>query len=158
MKKSLGTSCFLWERSRLRRPGFCGSVDWVPIYKPKGHWFNSQARHMPGLQPRSLWGACKRQPHFNVYLPLFLKYIHTYTHTHFKKKMKKKEADWEVTPLPTALFFSEIEDTLKAGGRARKKNGLWNPSQKENLALTKAHQSECALALCVQLNFRIAID
>ena len=57
-----------------------------------------------------------------------------------------------------ALFFLEIEDTLQAEERARKNNGLWNSSQEENPALTKAHQSECALALCVQLNFRIALD
>ena len=34
-------------------PGWCGSVDWMLACKPKGHQFNSQSRHMPGLQARS---------------------------------------------------------------------------------------------------------
>ena len=37
-------------------PGWCGSVDWAPACKPKGHWLDSQAGHMPGLQARSLVG------------------------------------------------------------------------------------------------------
>ena len=38
-------------------PGWCGSVDWVLACKPKGHWFDSQSGHMPGLQARSLVGG-----------------------------------------------------------------------------------------------------
>ena len=34
-------------------PGWCGSVDWVSFCKPKGHWFDSQSRHMPGWLARS---------------------------------------------------------------------------------------------------------
>ena len=35
-------------------PGWCGSVDWVPACEPKGHQFDSQSGHMPGLQARCL--------------------------------------------------------------------------------------------------------
>ena len=31
-------------------PGWHGSVDWAPAWEPKGHRFNSQSGHMPGLQ------------------------------------------------------------------------------------------------------------
>ena len=34
-------------------PGWCGSVDGVPAYKPKGCRFNSQSGHVPGLLARS---------------------------------------------------------------------------------------------------------
>ena len=34
-------------------PGWCGSVDWAPVCKPKGRWFDSQSGHMPGWQARS---------------------------------------------------------------------------------------------------------
>ena len=37
--------------------GWCGSVDWAPAYKPKGHRFDSQSGHLPGLQARSLIGG-----------------------------------------------------------------------------------------------------
>ena len=41
--------------------------------KPKGHQFNSQLGHMPGLQARSpVGGVCERQPHIGVSRPLFL--------------------------------------------------------------------------------------
>ena len=36
-----------------RGPGGCSSVDWVPACKPKGHQFDSQSGHMPGLLARS---------------------------------------------------------------------------------------------------------
>ena len=39
--------------------------------KPKGCQFDSQSGHIPGLQARSLWGACERQPHIEVSLPPF---------------------------------------------------------------------------------------
>ena len=40
-------------------PGWCGSVDWAPAYKPKGHWFCSHSGHMPGLGTGSgpQWGG-----------------------------------------------------------------------------------------------------
>ena len=38
-------------------PGWCGSVDWVPACEPKGHRFDSQSGHMPGLQARSPIGG-----------------------------------------------------------------------------------------------------
>ena len=34
-------------------PGYCGAVDWALACEPKGHWFNSQLGHMPGLQAMS---------------------------------------------------------------------------------------------------------
>ena len=38
-------------------PGWCGSVDWVPVWEPKGRRFNSPSGHMPGLQASSLAGG-----------------------------------------------------------------------------------------------------
>ena len=40
---------------------WCGSVDWAQVCQLKGHRFNSQSGHMPGLQARSpvrgMWEA-----------------------------------------------------------------------------------------------------
>ena len=41
----------------LKSPDWCGSVDWVSACEAKGHWFNSQSEHMPGLQARSPVGG-----------------------------------------------------------------------------------------------------
>ena len=38
-------------------PGWCSSVDWVLVCKPKGHWSNPQSGHMLGLQARSPFGG-----------------------------------------------------------------------------------------------------
>ena len=38
-------------------PGWCGSVDWVPGCKLKGHRFDSQSAHLPGLGARSPVGG-----------------------------------------------------------------------------------------------------
>ena len=63
-------------------PGWCGSVDWVPDWEPKGHRFDSQSGHMPGSQARSpVWGAWEATTHWCVSsslspsLPLSLKII-----------------------------------------------------------------------------------
>ena len=34
-------------------PPWCGSVDWALACEPKGHRFDSQSGHMPGLQAKS---------------------------------------------------------------------------------------------------------
>ena len=43
-----------WGRGRAKKkkrgsPGWCGSVDGVLECEAKGHWFDSQSGHMPGL-------------------------------------------------------------------------------------------------------------
>ena len=45
---------------------------WAPVREPKGCQFDSQWGHIPGLQPGPQEGACERQPHIAVSLPLFL--------------------------------------------------------------------------------------
>ena len=61
-------------------PGWCGLVDWVLACEAKGHWFDSQWGHMPGLGPRSPKGGTERAtthwcfiPSLSPSLPLFLK-------------------------------------------------------------------------------------
>ena len=61
-------------------PGWCGSVDWTPACAPKGHGFNSQSGHMPGVQARSpvagTRGATTHwcfSPSLSLSLPLSLK-------------------------------------------------------------------------------------
>ena len=58
-------------------PGWCGSMDWAPAWKPKNHWFNSQGTCL-GCGPGSRgWGAKgegvarEKQPHIDVCLPPF---------------------------------------------------------------------------------------
>ena len=61
-------------------PGWCGLVDWVLAYKPKGCWFDSHSGQMPGLQAKSpvggMWKAtphCCFSPSLSPSLPLSLK-------------------------------------------------------------------------------------
>ena len=43
-----------------RWPDQHGSVGWVLSHKPKGHWFNSQSGHTPGLRTRfPSWGRAR---------------------------------------------------------------------------------------------------
>ena len=49
----------IWTMS----PGWCSSVDWVPAYKPRGHWFNSQTVHTPQLQASSPVGGVGEATH-----------------------------------------------------------------------------------------------
>ena len=44
-----GTESQKW---RSHSPGWCGSVDGVPVFEPKGHWFNPQPGHTLGWQAR----------------------------------------------------------------------------------------------------------
>ena len=53
-------------------PDWCSSGDWVLAWEPKGHWFNSQSGHMPGMQARSSVGDIQKATHIDVSLPLFL--------------------------------------------------------------------------------------
>ena len=67
-------------------PGWCGSVDWMLACEPKGHQFDPQSGHMPGLWARSpvggMWEATTywcSSPSLSPSIPLCL---HTHTHTH----------------------------------------------------------------------------
>ena len=53
-------------------PGWCGSVDWTWACEPKGHWFDSQSGHLPGLWARSpVWGTWEASTHWCLSLSLF---------------------------------------------------------------------------------------
>ena len=69
-----------WSPLKKKSPGWCGSVDWVLACESKGHWFYSQAGHMPGLQARSpvggVWEATTHwcfSPSLSSSLPFSLK-------------------------------------------------------------------------------------
>ena len=47
----------LFIRIALDGPGWCSSVHWVQAWEPKGHLFDSQSGHMPGLWVRSPIGG-----------------------------------------------------------------------------------------------------
>ena len=44
---------------KIISPGWCGSVDGAWTCEPKGHQFDSQSGHMPGLQARSPGGGTR---------------------------------------------------------------------------------------------------
>ena len=82
------TPAALWRESLLidslkiaiTSSGWCGSVGWALACKPKGHWFDSQSGHMPGLQARSPVGGTQEatthwcfSPSLSPFLPLSLK-------------------------------------------------------------------------------------
>ena len=58
---------FIWK---FLDPGWYGSVDWVLAHEPKGHWFNSQPGHMPGLWASG--GAREAITHWCFSLPSLL--------------------------------------------------------------------------------------
>ena len=86
-KFSLKISMLNWKHVSLTinktfkcLPGWCGSVDWTPGQRVKGHWFHSQSGHIPGLQARSpeggAWEATTHwyfSPSLSLSLPLSLK-------------------------------------------------------------------------------------
>ena len=51
-------------------PGWRGSVDWALVWEPKGHWFDSQSGHMPGLQAKSSVWELMRGNHTLMFLSL----------------------------------------------------------------------------------------
>ena len=59
---------FFFRTNQENSPGWYGSVNWVLAWKPKGCWFDSHSF----LRARSPVGVCKRHPHIDVSLPLFL--------------------------------------------------------------------------------------
>ena len=50
---------FYFFKDFISFPGWCGSLDWVPVCEPKGRQFNSQSGHMPGLQASSPVGCAQ---------------------------------------------------------------------------------------------------
>ena len=59
-------------------PGWCGSVDWVLAWGPRGQQFNSYSGHMPGLWARSPVGGAREttthwcfSPSLSPFLPPF---------------------------------------------------------------------------------------
>ena len=55
----------------LFMPGWCDSVDWVLTCEPKGHWFDSQSGHMPGLWARSPVGGTREATTHWCFSPSF---------------------------------------------------------------------------------------
>ena len=71
---------YLWLIFKNCQPWLLWLVDWVPACEPKGHQFNSQSGHIPGLQARSpVGGAWEATAHWcfspclSPSLPLCLK-------------------------------------------------------------------------------------
>ena len=99
--------------------GWCSSMDWAWACEPKGHWFDSQSGHMPGLQARSPIGGMQEatthwcfSPSLSPSLPLSLKTN--------KYKILKKEKNQEKGRLPNSFYKVKIiliqkpdEDTTK---------------------------------------------
>ena len=54
------------------RADWCSSVDWAQACEAKGHPFDSQSEHMPGLQARSPVGGHVRGTHMLMVLSLSL--------------------------------------------------------------------------------------
>ena len=87
-------------------PGWCGSLDWVPACKPKGHWFNSQSGHMPGLWARLPGAGHKGEKRENCYSIInkvyFFKILFIYFQTKGKREREKgKERNINVRLLLT---------------------------------------------------------
>ena len=52
------------------RPGWCGSVDWVPACEPKGHRLDYQSGHMPGFGGQVPSREHTRSNHILMFLSL----------------------------------------------------------------------------------------
>ena len=69
--------------------GWCGSVAWVLACEPKGHWFDSQSGHMPGLQARSPVGGTQQATTHWRFSLFFLLSPLSKNKQNLKKKTKK---------------------------------------------------------------------
>ena len=69
-------STFSMKKPKLC-PSWCGSMDWVPAYKPKGYQYDSLSGHMPVLWARCPAGGEREATnwcfsHTQIFLSLFL--------------------------------------------------------------------------------------
>ena len=56
-KENASSEIFSLALKNCVGPGQCGLVGWSISHKLKGHMFDSQSGHMPGLQVQSLVGS-----------------------------------------------------------------------------------------------------
>ena len=87
--RNIDWNCFKSE-IRQHSPGWCGSVDWAPVCKWKGHQLGSPSGHMPGLQTGSPVRDIRESTH-DVSLALFLPLPLSLKINKILKKKKKKE-------------------------------------------------------------------
>ena len=116
-------------------PGWHSSVDWEMACEPKGHWFNSQSGHRPGLQARSPVGDMQEATtHGCLFplspsLPLSLKINKSNLN---KKKTNRIQINLVLLPLmaewiaqvwfPENHFFKKILLTKRERKRERERN------------------------------------
>ena len=100
----MNLKCIILSAIRCTHPGWCGLVDWVPACKPKGHWFNSWSRHMPGWRARCPVGSTQEtttrwlfSPSLSSSLPLSKNKIN--------KVKKKKKMDSKGYPLCASIYM-----------------------------------------------------
>ena len=61
----LNTQLFCFLKNIMLSPGWCGSVDWMSTWEPRGHWFNPQSEYTPGLRAMSpVWGVWEATAHW----------------------------------------------------------------------------------------------
>ena len=101
IKKTLSKEGHQFTSTKFCSPGWGGSVDWVPACKPKGHRFDSQSGHIPGLWARSLVGGAQETTthwYFSPSLSLSLK----------NKDLKKKPLHAYFTKTLPLSFIKNI--------------------------------------------------
>ena len=85
--------------------GWCGSVDWVPTCKPKGHQFDSQSGQMSGLRARSPVGSMWQATTHWCFLPLFLPPLSSLKiNIFYSRKLKFLPVIYNITD-PLVIFF-----------------------------------------------------
>ena len=94
------------------RPGWCGSVDWALACESKGHRFDSQSGHMPGLWARSpVEGIQEATTHWS--LPLSFPSPLSKNNKYFKKMITVSLKD-RFTPF-SHLWNGGIRQTTLVG-------------------------------------------
>ena len=100
---------FMHNEKKQWSPDWCGSVDWALACKPKGHRFESQSGHKPGLRARSPAGGTQEatthpciSPFLSPSLPLSIQMNKRNT---FLKAVKMWKVIISISPFLTGAGF-----------------------------------------------------
>ena len=109
-------------------PHWQGSVDWVPAWEPKGHWFNSQSGHVPGLLARPpVWGVWEATTHWCFSPSLFPPFpsLKINKYNIFEKRKKKPDIleHWEWRDDFSELKWSATASSFSVFDKRRDQSG-----------------------------------
>ena len=136
--------------------GWCGSVDWVPACEPKGHGFDSQSGHMPGLGARSPdGGVWKATTHWCFSLSFSL----TFSKNLINKIPKKSSQLKRPQELPVGYYKDTFRSPHNVNALPRKifffwiiVFSIWSSIWRQSTAAENSYKNTTSLKMVKQLN------